>query len=188
MTQTVEERRARRAIANAKWRAANPGYATAWSAANAERKAAYNAAWYVTNSVQKRADNAAWAAANPEKMLAYGAKWGAANRAAVAHKNAAWRAANPGAATAATNAWRAEHPGKWNATQAKRHVAKLQATPLWLSPEHHEEIRGWYQRAAEAGLHVDHIVPLQGENVSGLHAPWNMQLLTPSANSRKGNL
>jgi len=90
-------------------------------------------------------------------------------------------------------AWRLLHPERVNALNAKRHAAKRQRTPPWLTAEHPAEIEAHYALAKEAEQiagephHVDHIVPLQGRKVSGLHVPWNMQILPASSNIRKSN-
>lgn len=78
---------------------------------------------------------------------------------------------------------------------AKRHAMKLQRTPKWLTKEQLLEIKQFYIDAFELQwlsdptdpLQVDHIVPLQGKNVSGLHVPWNLQILTRSENCAKWN-
>ncbi len=80
-----------------------------------------------------------------------------------------------------------------NARCMKRYAAKIQATPKWLTKAHFKEMEWFYIEAArltkETGIkhEVDHIVPLQGENVRGLHVPWNLQILTKSENIIKGN-
>ena len=69
---------------------------------------------------------------------------------------------------------------------AKHKAAKIQAIPLWLSKGQLEEIKNIYHECPK-GFHVDHIIPLQGNNVCGLHVPWNLQYLSSIDNMKKGN-
>jgi len=85
---------------------------------------------------------------------------------------------------ARTLAWRAKNRGQVNATEAKRRAAKLRATPTWANLLTISEI---YKTAAQKGVSVDHIVPLLHPDVCGLHCEDNLQFLTGSANSSKGN-
>lgn len=73
------------------------------------------------------------------------------------------------------------------ARTALRRALKQQATPQWLTPRHLHVIKLIYKYAGAAGAHVDHIVPLNGENVCGLHVPWNLAILTPDQNISKSN-
>lgn len=82
--------------------------------------------------------------------------------------------------------WFKKHPEEHNFKEAKRRAAKLNATPKWLTEEHWDQIKYMYESCPE-GYHVDHVVPLQGENVSGLHTPWNLQHLPARDNIIKGN-
>lgn len=89
--------------------------------------------------------------------------------------------------------YRKNNADKKNALTAKRRSSKLNRTPKWLTKAHFESIKEFYIIAKMFQLytgelyHVDHIVPLQGETVSGLHVPWNLQVLPWKENIKKSN-
>jgi 5-methylcytosine-specific restriction endonuclease McrA len=68
-----------------------------------------------------------------------------------------------------------------------------QATPKWLNIEQKMEIRLKYRLAIELSRAtsmrhaVDHIIPLQGDGVCGLHVPWNLRVITQEENLKKSN-
>ena len=78
-----------------------------------------------------------------------------------------------------------------NASLRKKKVRT--ATPKWLSPQQKAEIENFYWLAKDLSIvsgeiyHVDHIVPLKGKNVCGLHVPWNLQVLPADINLAKSN-
>lgn len=79
------------------------------------------------------------------------------------------------------------------ANVAHRRAAKLLCTPKWITEYCRHEIRELYKKRdalvklTGISFHVDHIIPLQGVNVSGLHVPWNLQIIPACENLSKGN-
>lgn len=79
----------------------------------------------------------------------------------------------------------------YSALNAKRRSSKLQRTPKWADLE---KIKAYYDVCAffnevngYTKYHVDHIAPLQGKNVSGLHVHTNLQVIPAKENLTKGN-
>jgi len=86
-----------------------------------------------------------------------------------------------------------ENPDYYKELTNARRRRFRQATPKWLTAEHKLEIRLKYRLAIELSRRlgvphaVDHIIPLQGEEVCGLHVPWNMEVITQEQNLKKSN-
>lgn len=60
------------------------------------------------------------------------------------------------------------------------------ATPPWITDDMIEQMRAIYASATPAD-HVDHIVPLNGTLVCGLHVPWNLRVVPAAENLQKSN-
>lgn len=119
--------------------------------------------WQTANKDKIRADAKAWAAANPEKVAA---------------KTKRYRDANPDKVTA------------WAAASVARRAKRV---PAWLTEDDKWMMRQAYSlaklRTKMFGFiwEVDHIIPLRGEIVSGLHVPTNLQVVPKQTNRNKRN-
>lgn len=84
--------------------------------------------------------------------------------------------------------YRRTNRGKFAAYAAARKAARMQATPAWSDLKAIESI---YLDAAAITArtrvehHVDHIVPLQARNASGLHVHWNLRIIPAAENLRR---
>jgi len=82
-----------------------------------------------------------------------------------------------------TRTWRKNNLEYDAFRSATRRATKKQQCPRWAQKE---EIKKFYL-ACPKGFHVDHIIPLKGQYVSGLHVLENLQYLPAKENLQKGN-
>ena len=120
-------------------------------------------------------------------------KWKLENVAHVAAKDRAYAVNNPEKRVVARKKWAAANPANDLAAKAKNRQARKQRVPTWLSAEDTWLMAQAYELAALRTKlfgftwHVDHIIPLNGRTVSGLHVPTNLQVIPGVENLRKGN-
>lgn len=115
----------------------------------------------------------------------YHADYRAENREQCKAAVAKSREANPGAEKAASAKWKRANRDKVSACQARRNATVINATPAWSEREKIESIYALCQfMTTSTGIqhHVDHIVPLRGATVCGLHVAANLRVITAREN------
>jgi hypothetical protein len=131
--------------------------------------------------------------ADPKSHMEKTKAWVERNKERSAAIKKAYRDRNKDKQSDYNKRWREANPEKHVAKEARRRAAKLDRTPQWLTKDHHWMIEECYSlsrlRSSITGVthHVDHIVPLRGKKVSGLHVPWNLQVIPATDNCSKGN-
>ncbi len=143
--------------------------------ANREKIAARQRAWYAANRETARSSTRRWTEANKERVYA---------------KNIAWAKANREKVRPIANRWVANHPVESYLACVTRRAHKLRRTPSWADLS---KIKLLYEEAhalsamLDTPFHVDHVIPLRGKKVSGLHVHTNLQILPGGENIGKGN-
>lgn len=163
--------------------------AKTWQENNRAHKTEYRKKYYENNKEKEKLNCQKWRNDNQEKVKENIKK----NKNKILSQIRKWHIDNREHRLQLQKKWQKNNLDKVAAINAKRRAAKLQRTPPWLTQEHYEQIKLFYIEARrlskETGIshHVDHIVPLQGKNICGLHVPWNLQILTKTENLVKGN-
>jgi hypothetical protein len=130
---------------------------------------------------------------NAEKISAQKKAWCIANKIHKAKKDKLYAQTHPDVRKKARKKWAMANKGLINSYTKKRRADQLQRTPKWLTDVDFERIQNEYKLAAfltkltGTSWHVDHILPLQGKNVSGLHVPSNLRVVIAAENVKKGN-
>jgi len=134
-----------------------------------------------------------WAISNKQRIDSNCKTWKLNNKDKVRATKKKWRLNNKETKAAYEKAYAKANPSKCSASRAKRRAAEIQRIPPWLTAEDYKKIQEIYAEAkaltATTGIphEVDHIIPLRGISVSGLHVPSNLQILTKAANLSKSN-
>lgn len=134
-----------------------------------------------------------WADQNRATIKSYQSKYRTENRRKRVTYNASWKEANKERHAAFQAAYRSRNLDKGAARTAMRRARIAAATPAWLTSTHQAEIAKAYAMrekiSAITGIehHVDHVIPLNGVRVCGLHVPWNLQVIPAKDNMKKSN-
>lgn len=129
---------------------------------------------------------------NRENLREYKRTWRLENKQKQQEKEAEYYKLNQEKIKQYQLTYKKQNPAKVNALSKKRKTSKKLRTPSWLTEIHFERIENQYRLASLLTKvtgqlhHVDHIIPLHGKTVSGLHTPSNLQVILAVENLKKG--
>ena len=130
---------------------------------------------------------------NKERILVYKKEYYQKTKEKRLSTNAEYRKNNPEKVAQIGKNYRLKNLAIVNARNRARRAAKNNRTPIWLTDIDHERIKNEYKLAyilskvTGQKWEVDHVIPLQGEFVSGLHVPSNLRAILAFDNRSKHN-
>lgn len=163
-------------------------YMREWSAKNPELKKQRAAEWYEKNREEIIERVRANYHKDLDKSRQRARDYAETHKVEAAQRVKKWKKANP--ERARINDLNRD-PVKLHSAKAKYRAARRQACPPWVDGAHMARIHEIYALRREISdrtgvVHeVDHIVPLQGKTVCGLHVWWNLRVIPKEQNNRR---
>lgn len=160
----------------------------AWNRANPEKARASSSAWRKNNPDRARESQRRRRAKDPDRARELARNWYALNSEKALEWGREWRRSNRNIYLRVLKEYRENN--KESRAAYDRVKALRKRPPPWVSRASLIEV---YREARSATcrtgvLHVvDHIYPLRGRFVSGLHCPLNLRVVTADVNRRKSN-
>lgn len=144
-------------------------YGKKYAETNSDKLKAYRQNYYKNND--NKSMYKSWGLKNPQKLKICKLKSNQKHKEKRKAYNKRWAKNNAGLVTHYSRQYQ---------------LAKVKATPKWLTAQQLEDIREIYRNRPK-GNHVDHVVPIKGKEVCGLHVSWNLQYLLAAENCSKSN-
>lgn len=158
---------------------------------NKKKLAAESRAYHHANKLSISEKHKKYRIENKEHLDRYHRDWMDNNAEHVSKYQSEYREKNKEILREYNKRYYLENRHLYSAYRRKRQAAEMQRA-IPLSDSHTRELIHLYEQCSLLrnlgyDYHVDHVVPLRGKSVSGLHVPWNLQVIPADINRSKGN-
>jgi hypothetical protein len=197
MDSVIDSKKQAQKAASARYYAKNKeaikAYSSAYREAHKESVAASLAEYERSHKLERAASRQAATKDTKSKAAETARRYCESNAQSRNEANKVWREANPEREKSRTASWRKENPGVVRYHASKRRAAQLQRTAGWdlelteLVASEAADLANRREQLTGFKWHVDHVVPMQGRLVSGLHVWNNLAVIPASTNILKSN-
>ena len=141
--------------------------------------------WIRDNPSRHKANQSSFYQRTKATRAIYNQMYNSINKERKAENDKIWHEANKDHVRKRAKIYRASPKGRAikNESTRRSRIPFENAVPAWAD---RQAILEFYANCPK-GYHVDHIIPIKGKTVCGLHVIQNLQYLTASENARKTN-